>query len=43
MTDKFNIIGENIKRYIEYQSVCIDTNIVSKKLIDTQPYQTYME
>ena len=27
-----------IKWYIEYRSICIDTNIVSKKLTGTQPY-----
>ena len=32
-------IYQNINRYIEYRSPCIDTHMVSKKLTDTQPYR----
>ena len=37
MKGKFNI-RETTKWYIKCWSFCIDTGIVSKKLIDTQPY-----
>ena len=32
------ILPKVSKVYIEYWSFCIDTNIVSKKMIDRQPY-----
>ena len=35
-----SLILEKISLYIEYRSFCINTNMVSKKLINSQPYPT---
>ena len=38
MHNNFSYLALSIKWYIQYQSFCIDTNIVLKNLIVTQPY-----